>query len=102
VPKSVSCRIPNADPVPVPPSTKKIHVFTKDLERLIADLGATADKAAVIERYSVALAAKNKVRYELESGSGSIVLTYPKARASVRKAGENREGRQRGRTHGGP
>lgn len=49
----------------VPPFTKKIHVFTKDLERLIADLEATADKAAVIERYSVALAAKNKVRYEL-------------------------------------
>ena len=40
-------------------------MFTKDLKQLTADLEATDDKSAVIQRYKDALAVKSEVRYEL-------------------------------------
>jgi len=38
-----------------------MYVFTKDLERLAADLESTDDEAAVVRRYEHALVAKGQV-----------------------------------------
>jgi len=67
-----------------------MYVFTKDLKQLRADLRATDDKAAVVQRYEDALVAKGQVGVILV---GFLFLSYsrPEVRASVRRAGEKRE-----------
>ena len=44
------------------PPQKRIHMFTKDLKKLAADLEASNDKAAVVRRYKDGLYAKTEVR----------------------------------------
>lgn len=61
-------------PLPVPPLPKRFYVFTKDLDQLRADLEATDDKAAVIQRYSDAVVAKSKVFCKSYRVLVSIVL----------------------------
>jgi len=79
-----------------------MYVFTRDLERLIADLRATGDEVAVIRRYKDALVSRCEVCWELRSGFVEDLLMYPKACQSVRKTGKNEASRQRDRACSGP
>jgi len=54
----------------VPPLSKRLYVFTKDLKRLKADLMATEDEAAVIQRYKDALVMRSEVCREFWSAFG--------------------------------
>ena len=53
--------------VSLSPLPKQMYVFTKDLEQLAADLRTVDDKAAVVQRYEDALAAKSQVRCQIAS-----------------------------------
>ena len=79
-----------------------MYVFTKDLKRLIADLRATGDEVAVIQRYGDALVSKCEVCCKSWSDFGEDLLMYLKVCQSVRKAGKNEAGGQRGGPCGGP
>ena len=70
------------------------HVFTKDLDQLAADLKATDDQAAVIQRYKDALAVKREVRCGFQSDLNFFVFTYPEVWASAGKDGRSRESGQ--------
>ena len=74
--KSVPGPTNSAHPALVSPHPEQVHVFTKDLKQLIADLQATDDKAAMTQRYKDALVAKRQVRREFSSCLGSVVLKY--------------------------
>ena len=93
---------PTLTPLLVPPLPRRLHVFTKDLEELVADLEACDDKAAVVRRYNGALFVKRQVRREVWSDLGPAALTYPKVCVRVRKAGRKRESRQSSNTCSGP
>ena len=84
--------------VSLSPLPKHMYVFVEDLKRLAADLESTDDKAAVVRRYERALVAKGQVCCDLSSGLGFIALIYLEVCASIRKAGEKGENRQRGHT----
>lgn len=84
----------------VPPN--RSHVFKKDLDQLVADLEAGDDKAAVLQRYRIALFEKNQVRCGFWSDLGPAAFTYPEVCVHVRKAGRTRESGQKGHTRGGP
>jgi len=86
----------------VPPHPKRMYVFTRDLKRLIADLRATGDEAAVIQRYGDALVSKCEVRSKSWSDFCENLLMYLKVCQRVRKAGKNEAGGQRGRACSGP
>jgi len=60
--KSVSCHILDVHPLLVLPLPNQIHMFTKDLNQLAADLEASDDQAAVVQRYKDEFAVKVKVR----------------------------------------
>ena len=57
----------------VPPLPKKMYVFTRDLQRLIADLRTTGDEMAVIQRYGDALVSKYEVCRESWSDFGEDI-----------------------------
>ena len=86
----------------VPPLSKKMYVFTRDLQRLIADLRATGDEVAVIQRYGDALDSKCEVCRDSLSYFGVDLLMYLQVFKSVGKAGKNEAGGQSGRTCSGP
>ena len=48
-------------PLSVPSFDSMLHVFTKDMKRLIADLESADDGAAVVRRYEGALAVRLEV-----------------------------------------
>jgi len=77
-------------------------MFTKDLEQLVADLEASDDKLAVVQRYGCEIIAKHEVRREFWSDLGPAALTYLKVCIRHGKAGRKRESRQSSRTCGGP
>ena len=77
-------------------------MFTKDLKQLTADLEATDDKSAVIQRYKGALAVKSEVHCELWSDSGPVVLIYLEVCAGVGTARKSGEGGQRSLNQGLP
>ena len=91
MPKSVLRYTPNSHLLLVPPFPKLTYVFTKDLKQLIADLGATDDKLAVVQRYEGALAARFEVSCNFRSGFGSVVFTCFEVCANVGKAGKDGE-----------
>lgn len=82
------------------PHPRNAHVFTKDLEKLTADLEATCDEAAVVQRYKNTLVVKGKVCCESWLGFGSVMLTPLQVCTSVRIAGENGDNGGRTKTSG--
>jgi len=68
--KTVPRHIPDVHPLLVLPLPNQIHMFTKDLERLAADLEASDDRAAVVQQYKDRFVVKSKVR----RGLGHILV----------------------------
>ena len=81
----------------VPPLSKRMYVFGRDLKRLITDLRATDDEVAVIRRYGDELVSKSEVCCEPWTDFGEHLLTFLKGCQKFREAGKNETGGQRGR-----
>lgn len=79
-----------------------MYVFTRDLKRLMADLRATGDEVAVVERYKDALVSRCEVCCESWLGFSENPLTYLKVCQSVREAGKNEAGGQSSRARNSP
>ena len=77
-------------------------MFKKDLEQLKADLKATNDEAAVVQRYANALAAKLDVRCDSPLDPGFVVLTHLEGCPGVREARKNGEGGQKKHAYRNP
>ena len=90
--------IPDTHPLIVLSFHERIYILTKDLKQLMADLEATDDELAVIQRYKDALAAKGEVCCDPWSDSNPVILTYFEVCARIGRARKSGESGQRGRT----